>query len=294
MKKIFLSVLFLLNTILAVILIKEADVSGLYLYFNLTLIIISNICFALYILNKINVNRLLSIGFVFNFYSVLSISAYISLLIVILTSYLKLPLNYDVVYIFSNMFIEFSIIFLTYLLFYKGKLKTQFKDFYKNIFFYITIALAFYLVSILINNIFDNIISLFPLEDSIPANQESINEILNLTSMKSIYIINLVILGPITEEFIFRYLLIEEVLLKTFKNDNFIKILALTILSGLFFAMFHAIAADSIIYFIRDLILYSGTAFVLSYAYLRYRNIYLSISIHIFNNLLAVLIILSL
>ncbi len=292
-KKVFLFIFLILNIILFKFLLFSEDIIGIDKIFNLFLNISSIIIFILYLFNKLKSKTLLSLGFFLSFYGILSISSLVAGYIIY---FLKNIINDKEIfsyYIILNTLIEAVLVFNIYFLFYKETINNQFKNFKRdNINFYNYIIL-FYLIAFVSNVFFSYLANLIPLSDTIPANQEGIELIINNLPNKYFYIFNLVLLGPLIEEFFFRYILIEEILFKIIKRNNLIKKMVIIILSGLIFSLFHAIAAESFIYFIRDMFLYIGTSLALSLAYVKTKNIFVGYFVHVLNNLIAVIIMLN-
>lgn len=107
-----------------------------------------------------------------------------------------------------------------------------------------------------------------------PANQTSVNEILSQSPI--LYSIIIVIIGPMLEEYIFRFL-----------PSKFIKNQLLYVLiSSIIFAGMHVINDPNPFYYIwyyLPLSLYFG------YRYYKTENLFVTISMHSFNNLIATL-----
>lgn len=135
----------------------------------------------------------------------------------------------------------------------------------------------------LVNIIISYIISYFITTSSSGANQESVDSIIKLAPILSFF--SVVIIAPIIEEIIFRYLLITP-----FMKKN--KYVAITI-SALLFGFVHLISSIESNTFLQDLpylFVYSGMGAVLAYKYQETENIYVPIQGHMFNNLLAYLV----
>ncbi len=293
-KKSFLTIFLLLNIMLLNFLIFSNDISKIYIIFNIFLTITSITIFSLYLLNITKKKTLLSIGFFLSFYGILNISGLLSAYIInFLTIFFKEKDNIFSYYYILNIFIELFLVFNIYYLFYKEDIGKQFSSFRnKNIDYYNYIVL-FYLIGFSLNFLFSSIANFIPLAETTPANQEGIEIIMKSIHYKYLYIFDLVLLGPIIEEFFFRYILIQEILYKMIKNDKKLKRIIIILLSGFIFAFFHAIAAESFIYFIRDILLYIGTSLALSIAYIKTNNIFVGYFVHVLNNLIAVIIMIN-
>ncbi len=293
-KKIFIFIFLILNILLFKFLLSSDDLVGMYKIFNLFLNGVSIIILFLYLFNFTKSRVIISIGFFSSFYGILSISS-------ILSSFLVVKIFNDSLnnktlfsyYIILNTLIEFFIVFNIYFLFYKELLNKQFKDFFKSKYKLYNYILLFYIISFLLNIIFSVLANLIPLTDTTPANQETIEFIMNSLNFKYFYIFNLVLLGPLIEEFFFRYMLIEEIFYKIISNNKKIKKIVIIIMASCTFALFHAISAQSFIYFIRDILLYIGTSLALSAAYVKSNNIFVGYFVHVLNNLIAVIIMLN-
>ncbi len=293
-KKIFVFIFLILNILLFKFLLSSNDLVGIYKTFNLVLNVISITVLFLYLFNLTKNKLILSIGFFSSFYGILSISSLLSsFLIINIFSNILDNKNLFSYYIILNTLIEFFIVFNIYILFYKERLSVQFQDFFRNKYKSYNYIILFYLVGFILNILFSYLANLIPLVDTTPANQESIEMIMNSLNFKYFYIINLVLIGPLIEEFFFRYMLIEEIFYKIINNNKKIKKIVIILIASFTFALFHAIAAQSFIYFLRDILLYIGTSLALSVAYVKSNNIFVGYFVHVLNNLIAVIIMLN-
>lgn len=168
-------------------------------------------------------------------------------------------------------------LFLFITLIYKTILFKSLKDFIqsKNL---IIKSLLYSLLLILINLALSNFYY-FKFGES-TLNQNSINE-----TFKGFLIIEVLlvgIIGPIIEEFIFRYEIFNTLKCKLFKHKQYSIIIA-AIISSIIFSIFHLIGNiyGFLLYFIL------GVTFCAIYE--KTNNIIVCIIVHIFNNLLSVL-----
>ncbi len=194
--------------------------------------------------------------------------------------------------------IFYGTMFLTY---YFDGLKKQFKKFIQHFDRALIYILFFYIVIIFFATFFNILSTFIPVTEEV-ANQSLINDLFEIPGVKSILFIIIVLIGPIYEEIFFRYILIEKFILK-FKifNINYnisgykekfkqiAKILLIAIIPAFLFASVHAIAADSYMAYFRDLIVYFGFSYGISISYIYTRNVYITISLHMLNNYLAIL-----
>ncbi len=135
----------------------------------------------------------------------------------------------------------------------------------------------------LVNIIISFLISYFVSTSSSGANQENVDNIIKLAPVLSFF--SVVVIAPIIEEIIFRYLLVTP-----FMKKN--KYVAITV-SALIFGFVHLISSIESNTFLQDLpylLVYSGMGAVLAYKYVETENIYVSIQGHMFNNLLSYLV----
>lgn len=135
----------------------------------------------------------------------------------------------------------------------------------------ITLGLL-YLVNIVITLLIPNL--------STGANQENVNSIIQTAPILSFF--SVVIIAPIVEEIIFRYLLVTPF----FKNKKYIGI----VLSALLFGSIHLVSSiqnNTLLADLPNLCIYAGMGAVLACQYVKTENIYVPILGHTFNNLLA-------
>ncbi|MFV0287904.1 MAG: type II CAAX prenyl endopeptidase Rce1 family protein [Mycoplasmatales bacterium] len=281
----------------------------IHLFINLTIPAIVILIYILTLVKKDYNSVSFSLGNFLSFVPVLTFANLISGIInefIYVSSIFKVSIDS---YYFVVTLVEGGIFLTMYLLFYKKSINTQLSKFFKNIFKYLLYIFFFYIIVVFLNDLLAIIASFIPATEQEAANQSEIINTLVLQSSKIFFIIVLIFIGPIIEEFIYRYIFIEQVIIKGFKLNlmtgtelfncknkklvlkQVLIMLIIAIFSGFFFASAHAIAADTLINYVRDLLMYSGFAIGISLAYLYTRNIMVGLSIHMLNNLISILLI---
>lgn len=179
------------------------------------------------------------------------------------------------------------IVFIIVVFIFRKTLINDFKDFKNNFKNYIKIILKYFLIGIGIMVVTNFLINYVLFKGSIPVNEQLNRD--SLVKLPVYSIITLVILGPISEEIIFR---------ANFKNSIKNDKLFLIITSLLFGAM-HLLAYFDSLQSISSswqqllyLIPYTGLGFVFGYVYNKTKNIYSAIIAHMLTNILSVGIIL--
>lgn len=179
------------------------------------------------------------------------------------------------------------IVFLIVVFLFRKTLITDFKDFKKNFKSYFKIIIKYWLIGMGIMILANFLINYVFFKGSIPVNEQ-----LNRDSLLKypIYsIITLVILGPISEEIIFRANFRNSI-----KNDKLF-----IIITSLLFGAMHLLAYFDTLQSIASswqqllyLIPYTALGFVFAYVYIKTKNIYSAIMIHMLTNILSVGVIL--
>jgi membrane protease YdiL (CAAX protease family) len=180
-----------------------------------------------------------------------------------------------------------GIVFIIVVFIFRKTLITDFKDFKTNFKSYIKIIIKYFLIGIGIMILTNFIINYIVSPGSI-----ALNEVANRESIIKypIYsIMTLIILGPISEELIFR---------ANFKNSIKNEKLFLVI-TALLFGSMHLLAYFDSMQSIASsweqllyLIPYTALGFIFGYVYLKTKNIYSAIMVHLLTNLLSLSIIL--
>lgn len=191
--------------------------------------------------------------------------------------------------VFKAMFIVYVIITILIIVIYHSKLKSKlhqilnnWKQICRRLGFYIGILLAL-TASIYMVNIF-----IFPqMSDFIGENQSIINQVL-LGNINVYILVVIIALSPIVEEFIFRYGLIGNLL----KKQNY---LIQIVVSSIVFSFIHIGFEQmtlSFSYFGHLLLLYMPMSLVYSYVYVKEKNIFFPLSLHVLNNVGSIIIVL--
>ncbi len=180
-----------------------------------------------------------------------------------------------------------GIVFIIVVFIFRKTLITDFKDFKTNFKSYIKIIIKYFLIGIGIMILTNFIINYIVSPGSI-----ALNEVANRESIIKypIYsIMALIILGPISEELIFRANFKNSI-----KNEKFF-----LIITALLFGSMHLLAYFDSMQSIASswgqllyLIPYTALGFIFGYVYLKTKNIYSAIIVHLLTNLLSLSIIL--
>lgn len=178
--------------------------------------------------------------------------------------------------ILTAQFIRFIFIVLLVFktkLFVPRKLDIKKKDFLTAVYcFLIKIAVT------LVAGILLYLIGLGSETNTVSGNQENLEDL--LSSSFVIGAIFMVVLAPIIEEFIFRKLIMGHI----FRNYKYTG----WIVSSVFFGSLHLLSGFSIM----GLIIYMALGFMLGWVYMKTQRIEASIIVHVFNNLVSVLVML--
>lgn len=171
---------------------------------------------------------------------------------------------------------------------YKAQYVEKFKKIFtfKNILLIVLMTFGVIIAEMVWNTILLNV---FPtVYDQTSSNQEEIRLMLQNTTPLNMFLI-LVIIGPIIEEFLFRYLLIDEILI-------FLPRIAAGIISVIIFAAIHSmteLTSGDLQLAIYTVCQYIPSAVIFVAVYLRTNNIYMSSAVHILANGFSFLIMLS-
>lgn len=217
----------------------------------------------------ININKDLIKGFiVFIFWFIINIY-YIDILRLLNINFSNWD-NNDIV-IFN--FVMDLIILITSLIILFKYIKIDFIEFIGKIKHYLKKSLKYWGITLLLSLIINSIVLMVAKDE--PINQQGIDELLKTLPIISSIIICLI--GPIVEELVFR--------LSLYKILNkYPKIFILV--SGLIFGLMHLNSGDHILY----LLAYSMPGIILALTYTKTKNIFVPISIHIFNNTLSLIV----
>ncbi|MEG0826225.1 MAG: type II CAAX endopeptidase family protein [Bacilli bacterium] len=157
------------------------------------------------------------------------------------------------------------------LLVFKKKIIAQFKDFHKNKKTYFNKYFKYWFL-LLIGMMLSNLIIMLINNGKIANNEQGIRDIFDKNPLY-VYITG-VLIAPFVEEIVFRLSLHQ-----IFKT----KWLFITI-SGLFFGLAHLIGQTETLMDCLYLIPYSIPGFIFAYIFIESKNIFVSISMHIFHN----------
>lgn len=153
-----------------------------------------------------------------------------------------------------------------------------FKDFLKNIKFNLGVSFKYFFIALGVSAICNIFLTKMGLS---PSNQEKI--VTMFTQDKLLMFIIVVIMAPIIEEIVFR---------ESFK-DLFIDDTTYVIFTGILFGSFHLLSATTRAEFLF-IIPYSALGMALALSRAKTGTIYSSITIHMFNNFMASIFILTL
>ncbi len=179
------------------------------------------------------------------------------------------------------------IVFLILVFLYRKTLIADFKDFKKNFKNYYKLIIKYWLIGIGIMVFINFLINFVFFKGSIAINEELNRETLSNLPLYSI--ITLLLFGPVSEEIIFRLNF-----RKSIKNETIFLIVTALLFGSMhllaYFDTFESIANSwqQLLY----LIPYSTLGFIFGYAYIKTKNIFPAICIHMLTNLLSVSIIL--
>lgn len=306
---------------------KFSENNAVPLIFGLELLLITPILQILGIIyqirkkNKTNSNIIFDISNFLNFHVILILSSVIGsyigfFSIVNIYSAATSMSQTDLQTIFATRYtlgvalIEILVYFTAIYTYYRKEYYAQFKYFIKNIVSSIFKILVYFILAVVLTLIFTSFGNLLTNlvggnTAQTTANQENINNILSIDPGNISFLLTICLIGPIVEEYIFRFLLIEKILIPIFlffkarKNDGkkFVHIRSfakwsIVLIAAFTFALAHALSADSILNVLLDLFPYLGVSITLAYVYIRERNIYLTISIHMLNNIISIALLL--
>lgn len=190
--------------------------------------------------------------------------------------YILSKINYPKNNLFLNFYNLIPIILTSFILIFLNKdlFKDKFKDYKDNYKKYLPLMLKYYICGFLLMNI-TSIILLF-ITKNIPANEEANRELLKILPIYTS--INAVILGPICEEIAFRGIF----------KEAFSKKCVYLLLTSFIFGFAHVIFNFDLI----NIFPYMSLGYFLALTYYETDNILCSISIHIFHNLICILLLL--
>ncbi len=179
-----------------------------------------------------------------------------------------------------NIFDLFSVLLLCLILtlIYKNTIQKDFQDFKKNIKPYFKKYIKYYFISYLIMIVI-NLLLMYIVKDQ--ATNQNLNE-QSIVINPFFSFINMCIIAPYYEEILLR------LNLRNLSNNRYVYVL----ISGLIFGSLHLLAADSLIQLLY-ILPYSIMGMMLALVYYDSNNIFASIMIHAFNNLLSVILVLG-
>lgn len=184
-----------------------------------------------------------------------------------LPSLLELPIMIIQLIIFTVFFVIFQLKILNTI---SNNIDTLFQKIWEKI-KKISKEIEMYIIFSLISNF---ILSFFIV--GVPSNQTSVVESFNHSPIY--YAIIIVIIGPILEEFVFRYLPYRFI-----KNK-----VAYVLISSVIFAGMHVIHDPKALYYI---FVYLPDALYFGYRYYKTKDMFITFSIHSFGNLVAIILI---
>lgn len=186
--------------------------------------------------------------------------------------------NYDV-----NNLTDFNTIVLTtfsevitliiLMIIYRKELKNDFKSLKNNFNKNMDITVKSWLIGLLIMFVSNIIIGLF-VSKATAGNEENVQTLIKASNYLSIFTFGIV--GPIVEELVFR---------KSFR-DVFKKGWLFILVSGLVFGGLHVVLSLTSLWDLFYLIPYCSLGIAFGYIYVKTDNIYYSMFIHIFHNVL--------
>lgn len=161
---------------------------------------------------------------------------------------------------------------------YKKDIINNFKDFKINYLKYIKKYYIYWFIMLFLMILSNKIITIFT-TTNISENEQIIIKQLNI--MPVYILITTILISPILEELVFRISF-----KKMFPNTNILFILS----SGIMFGFIHVISSINNLIDLLFIIPYSIPGFIFAYLYTKSNNIFVPISIHIFHNLIMMLI----
>lgn len=161
---------------------------------------------------------------------------------------------------------------------YKKDIINNFKDFKNNYLKYIKKYFIYWFIMLFLMILSNKIITIFT-TTNISENEQIIIKQLNI--MPIYILITTILISPILEELVFRISF-----KKMFPNTNILFILS----SGIMFGFIHVIGNINNLIDLLFIIPYSIPGFIFAYLYTKSNNIFVPISIHIFHNLIMMLI----
>jgi hypothetical protein len=161
---------------------------------------------------------------------------------------------------------------------YKKDIINNFKDFKINYLKYIKKYYIYWFIMLFLMILSNKIITIFT-TTNISENEQIIIKQLNI--MPIYILITTILISPILEELVFRISF-----KKMFPNTNIVFILS----SGIMFGFIHVIGSINKLIDLLFIIPYSIPGFIFAYLYTKSNNIFVPISIHIFHNLIMMLI----
>lgn len=181
---------------------------------------------------------------------------------------------------FYNIFDLFNALLLSFILtlIYKDTIQKNFQDFKKNIKPYLKKYIKYYFISYLIM-ILINMLLIYIVKDQ--ATNQNLNE-QSIIVNPFFSFISMCIVAPYYEEILLR------LNLRNLSNNRYLYVL----ISGIVFGSLHLLVADSWMQMLY-ILPYSIMGIMLALVYYDSNNIFASIMIHAFNNLLSVLLILG-
>lgn len=225
-----------------------------------------------------------------NFSIISNVSAFIAMIVALIIGLITSDAMITFIsYLLITEVIKIIFICILVIPYYYKDITRDFKKYFSKI-ENISESILYYFLSIVITAVLSTVMELIHSGDTATANQDSIETMMN--SLKSFdgvefmilgftLFLSIVIIAPIFEEIIFRYILIGKVFKKKFGM-----IISVT-LSAIIFALFHAMAATNFIDMFFDMIPYMGMSLILSYVYYKKENIGYTIVIHMLNNFIG-------
>ena len=209
-----------------------------------------------------------------------TISVYLSLYFIVPFILVILPINYNDwninAKIIFNIAYDLLLISITYLIM-KDTIKDNFFNYIKNIKMYLSKYIKYWFLALGLMLTSNIIIQMFT--HRLPQNEESVRTLFDKSPI--LFFILATCLGPIIEEFIFRLSIY-----KILRNHKKLFI----VISGLLFGGAHIIGNISSMIDILYIIPYGVPGCVFAYTLVKSDNIFVPISLHLFNNTFALIL----
>ena len=178
--------------------------------------------------------------------------------------------------IYLNLFSSIIFLFIL-LLIYKDDLIKDFKKFKRDFSKIFNDAFQIWVLGLILMAFFNFLINNFT-PNTVANNEQSLRNMIHINPI--LMLINTTFIAPITEELVFR-----KTFRDAFKNDK-----AFVLISGLFFGALHVVFSIGSAWDLLYLLPYCSLGIAFSYIYVKTKNVWGSISIHMMHNFIITLL----